>query len=106
MSSKVVRNRGGVVNMRRLYHTRQDLTVPSRSRILLRKFQTAHEPDSFNAPNEISFVGKKAICLVEVSGYSFTLFVLRSHSAVGIVGIQVAKAVKGDTNICWSFRAD
>jgi len=42
---------------------------------------------SFNASHEISFVTNKAFCSVEVSGYGFTLLVLRSHSAVGIVGV-------------------
>ena len=42
---------------------------------------------SFNTPHEISLVTIKAFCLVEVSGYGFTLLVLCSHSAIGIVGI-------------------
>jgi hypothetical protein len=41
---------------------------------------------SFNAPQEISFVTNKAFCLVEVSGYGFTLLVLRGHSAIRTIG--------------------
>src|SRR5262249_22988321 len=51
-----------------------------------------------------SFVTNKAFCQVELSGYCFTLLVLRSHSAIGNVGVEVWKAIKSNTNIRRSLR--